>query len=65
MPVGWDLPPQESEARLAAMSMGMDPGKLAGLICFLGGLFALIALMPDFDGAWDGQDTDDEPHGSP
>jgi hypothetical protein len=64
MPVGWSLPPDESAARLAAMSTDLDPGKLAGLICFLGGLFALIALMPDFDGAWDGEDGDDEPSGS-
>jgi hypothetical protein len=31
-----------------------------GLACFLGGLFALIALMPNFDGDWDRQEDDPE-----
>jgi hypothetical protein len=35
-----------------------------GLACFLGGLFALIALMPSFDGwregDWDRQEDDPE-----
>jgi hypothetical protein len=31
-----------------------SPQTLFGLICVLGGLFALIGLMPDFDG-WGGE----------
>ena len=31
---------------------------LFGLACILGGLFALIALMPPFDGEWDRQEDD-------
>jgi hypothetical protein len=36
---------------------------MIGLTLFLGGLFALIALLPDFGGRWDGQETDDEERG--
>jgi hypothetical protein len=28
------------------------------LLAVVGGLFALIALMPDFDGRWDRQEDD-------
>jgi hypothetical protein len=58
MPVGWKLPPDQQRARLAARPADLDAGRLIGLLCFLGGFFALIALMPDFDGAWDGQSAD-------
>jgi hypothetical protein len=38
---------------------------LIGAICLVGGLFALIALMPEFDGwregDWDPPETEDEP----
>jgi hypothetical protein len=37
--------------------------ELASVICVIGGLFALIALMPDFDGwregDWDRRDSDE------
>jgi hypothetical protein len=32
--------------------------QLFGLACVLGGFFALIALMPRFDGEWDHQEDD-------
>jgi hypothetical protein len=38
--------------------------QLFGAICLISGLFALIALMPDFDGwdegDWDTSERDDE-----
>jgi hypothetical protein len=38
--------------------------ELFSAVCLIGGLFALIALMPDFDGArdsdWDRQQGEDE-----
>jgi len=61
MPVGWDLPPGEQAARRAARSSELGPGQLAGLLLFVGGLFALFALLPDFDGAWDEADGDAGP----
>jgi hypothetical protein len=37
--------------------------ELTSAFCIIGGLFALIALMPDFDGwrdgDWDGQEGDE------
>jgi hypothetical protein len=62
MPVGWDLPGQQRD-RLAARGDDPGMGKLIGLIGFLGGIFALIALLPDFEGRWDSQATDDEERG--
>jgi hypothetical protein len=32
--------------------------QIFALICVLGGFFALIALMPPFDGQWDRQEDD-------
>jgi hypothetical protein len=60
MPVGWRLP--ADQPRDGPTAQADDPGavKLFGLICFLGGLFALIALLPDFEGRWDGQGADEE-----
>ena len=34
--------------------------QLFGLFCVLGGFFALIAMMPQFDGDWDRQEDDAE-----
>ncbi len=63
MPVGWTPPPEQAVDR---EDVGRaDPDQIAFLICFLGGLFALIALLPDFDG-WrpggpgDPQEKDEE-----
>jgi hypothetical protein len=60
MPVGWTLPARE---RAPAASEAPSPAALFGLICALGGVFALIALMPDFQGeqgGWDRLEGDDE-----
>jgi len=65
MPVGWVLP-AEMRLKLPAPSQ-IPPQVLFGLICAIGGFFALIALMPDFDGwrsgDWDRQQDDEEEAG--
>src|SRR5579859_2440678 len=63
MPVGWTLPPDQARARLAAMDDEVGAGRLIGLACVIGGLFALLALLPDFDGGWDRQEDDRERRG--
>ena len=60
MPVGWDISPDQRQARNAEMSVSLNLAELTGLICFIGGIFALIALLPDFDAGWDAQESDDE-----
>lgn len=60
MPVGWSLPPEAARARLAARDDGPAPRQLLGLACLVGGLLALLALMPDFQGRWDRQEGEDE-----
>ena len=60
MPVGWTLPPDQARARLASMDVDLDSGRLIGLVCLIGGLFALFALLPDFDDGWDRQEDDQE-----
>jgi hypothetical protein len=47
MPVGWSPPDA-----VAAEQSEPDASTLFSLVCIVGGLFALIALMPDFDGEW-------------
>jgi hypothetical protein len=47
MPVGWSLPPED---RVTVDTDQIGLGELIGLICGLGGLFGLIATMPEFDG---------------
>ena len=53
MPVGWRAPARQTSARPSLellISLGL----------VIGGLFALIALMPRFDGdRWDAQEGDD------
>ena len=57
MPVGWRLPAQQAPERPAGPSLSL----LASLGLVIGGLFALIALMPEFDGGrWDAQEGDDD-----
>jgi hypothetical protein len=63
MPVGWAPPPEQARERLAGRSDGLRGGELIGLTLFLGGLFALFALLPDFEGRWDGQENDEEERG--
>ena len=61
MPVGWTA----SEAQRAALngSSDLNPTEWLALFAIVGGLFALIALMPRFDNAegnrWDRQEGDD------
>lgn len=61
MPVGWRLPPDEAMRR----EMNQPHPPLSDLLKVVAGLalfFALIALLPEFDGAqdqdWKGQDWD-------
>jgi len=59
MPVGWSLPFEERRFQPAVPSAG----EVLILIATIGLLFALIALMPEFDGTrssdWDRQEGDD------
>ena len=59
MPVGWTLPAEQRSRVLAARPAGPPPN-LFGLGLFLMGFFALLALLPDFDGHWDRQELDEE-----
>jgi hypothetical protein len=54
LPVGTRLSAEQDMARRARASDLSLEGYLA-LACVIGGLFALIALMPRFDGDWDGE----------
>jgi hypothetical protein len=60
MPVGWTLPFEERRFQPPAPSTG----QISMLIGVLGLLFALIALLPEFDGSrsadWDKQEGDDQ-----
>lgn len=62
MPVGWAPPPDAPVRRDGSGLDEMNPNDLFSLFCIVGGLFALIALLPDFDGArgggWDEQEDD-------
>ena len=52
LPVGVSPAPEQVADRDEDIPLP-SPQTLFGLICVLGGLFALIGLMPDFDG-WGG-----------
>jgi len=60
MPVGWSLPFEQRRFQTASPSAS----ELFVLIGTIGLLFALIALMPEFDGTrgddWGGQQGDDQ-----
>jgi hypothetical protein len=60
MPVGWTLPAGE-----VATAPADEPsaGGMIGLTLFLGGLVALMALLPDFEDRWDRQAGDEEERG--
>ena len=64
MPVGWTLPPEQRWERDFNAPSGPTPAEQWSLVAVLGGLFALIALMPKFDGwgpgDWDRQEGDEE-----
>jgi len=60
MPVGWS--PPTTVDRRASQGRAPSLNQLLSLLCVVGGLFALIALMPKFDGEWDEQEGGgDEP----
>jgi hypothetical protein len=63
MPVGWTPAPDQARAHLAAADSSLDARQIVSLICVIGGIFALFALLPDFDGGWDRQEDDREPRG--
>jgi hypothetical protein len=63
MPVGWAPAPDEIRAHAATTDSELGFRRTLGLICLIGGLFALFALLPDFDGGWDRQEDDREPRG--
>lgn len=56
LPVGVSAPQTAPRERTS----GPGVGKLIGLAAFLAGLFALILLLPDFQGRWDGQQADED-----
>jgi len=55
MPVGWRQPAGE---RLAQRDDGPTVGQLATLVIIVGGVIAIIALMPKFDGDWEPRDQE-------
>jgi hypothetical protein len=61
MPVGWTPPPERLWDRPLSQPPGTDAVVTA--LCILGLLFALIALLPEFDGShgsdWEGPDAPD------
>ena len=57
LPVGQALSPEQEMARLASQAPGLSLAELIGGGLLIGGIFALIALMPQFEG-WDGEKDD-------
>ena len=62
MPLGWRLPDDEFHRRQTALGNVTDPHVLVDAIALIVSLFAVIALLPDFDGRsgedWDEQEGD-------
>lgn len=63
MPPGWAPPTGVEVGRRTGEADASDARGLIGLTVFLAGFFALIALMPDFEGRWDRQAGDDDGRG--
>ena len=59
MPVGWTAPAGQRAAMQDPDSLA--PAQWFGLFALVGGLFAMIALMPDFDGFGDVEEDAEEP----
>jgi hypothetical protein len=61
LPVGVS-PASDADATRAAEIPLPSPQTLFGVICVIGGLFALIGLMPDFDGWGPGENDGRRKH---
>ncbi len=59
MPVGWTPSPEQVSDRESASSPGPSLSEAVAIIYVIGAIFALIALMPPFDGR-DGGDWDEQ-----
>ena len=64
MPVGWSPAPEDRARWLAQADPGPSRLTLINVALFVGGLLALIALLPDFDstvpGAWGPEESDED-----
>jgi len=59
MPVGWKLPLEERlEKERLHPPKSLSTTEWLELFCVMGLFFALLALMPDFEGDWDRQEDD-------
>lgn len=59
MPVGWTPSPEQMSDRRPSASPGPSLNEAAAMIYVVGAIFALIALMPPFDGR-DGGDWNEQ-----
>ena len=59
MPVGWTLSPRQRLERQPSIPLAPSTNEMVELICVIGMLLALIALMPEFDG-WGAGDWDEQ-----
>jgi len=61
LPIGWK--PSAETSLSAPETSGPTPTQLFGVVCLVGGLLSLFALLPDFEdgegGGWDRQEGDD------
>jgi hypothetical protein len=62
MPVGWTLPYDQRPAATRTTDV-LPPAQWFGLFALVGGLFAMIALMPPFDGRKSSDWGDEQPDG--
>jgi hypothetical protein len=53
MPVGWSPPPEVRAAHIA-QDPGPPLGEILEIFCAVGAIFAIIALLPPFDGTQEG-----------
>jgi hypothetical protein len=63
MPVGWKPSPEALTTQAVEAPAGPNSTQIFGLVCFIGGLLALLALLPDFEdgqgAGWDRQEDDE------
>jgi hypothetical protein len=59
MPLGWTVSAEQRRIHLARLPPDPTPLQLLGLAGLIASLFALIALMPDFEG-WEATDRQPE-----